>query len=120
MGQNGITYKIFVLKPEDKRPLGRPSPRWEDNIKMDIKGIVGGDANWFPMVQDSEAMKIQVTVFWIVTLCSDVVGYQRSERPCCLRLHGEEERKAAWFSETLVSYHITLASQPRRPLLGSA
>ena len=24
-------------KPEGKRPLVRPRPRWEDNIKMDIK-----------------------------------------------------------------------------------
>jgi hypothetical protein len=28
--------KIFVGKPEGKRPLGRPRLRWEDNIKMDL------------------------------------------------------------------------------------
>jgi hypothetical protein len=26
-----------VVKPEGKRPLGKPRHRWEDNIKMDIK-----------------------------------------------------------------------------------
>jgi len=30
-------YNILVGKPEGKRPLGRPSCRWEDNVKMDLK-----------------------------------------------------------------------------------
>ena len=29
-------YRVFVGKPEGKRPLGRPRCRWEDNIKMDL------------------------------------------------------------------------------------
>jgi hypothetical protein len=32
-------YNIFVGKPEGNRPLGRPRRRWEDNIRMDIRGI---------------------------------------------------------------------------------
>jgi hypothetical protein len=28
---------FLVGKPEGKRPLGRPRPRWEDNIKIDIE-----------------------------------------------------------------------------------
>jgi hypothetical protein len=31
------TYKILVEKPEEKRPLGRPRRRWEDNINMGLK-----------------------------------------------------------------------------------
>jgi hypothetical protein len=34
------------------------------------------------------AMKIQVAVFWVMTPCSDVVGYQRFGEPCCLHLQG--------------------------------
>ena len=26
-------------KPEGKRPLGRHSRKWEDNIKMDLRGV---------------------------------------------------------------------------------
>jgi hypothetical protein len=33
-------------------------------------------------------VKIQVEVFWVTTLCSVVVGYQRFRGPCCLHLHG--------------------------------
>jgi hypothetical protein len=40
MGETRNTYKILVRKPEGNRPLGRPSYRWEDNIRMDLK-LVG-------------------------------------------------------------------------------
>jgi hypothetical protein len=30
-------YRIFVGKPEEKIPLGRPRRRWVDNIKMDLR-----------------------------------------------------------------------------------
>jgi hypothetical protein len=29
-------YKILIVKPEWKRPLGRHRHRWEDNIKLDL------------------------------------------------------------------------------------
>jgi hypothetical protein len=29
-------YRVLVGKREGKRPLGRPKPKWEDNIKMDL------------------------------------------------------------------------------------
>jgi hypothetical protein len=32
--------------PEGKRPLGRPSHRWEDNIKMDLREKGIDWANW--------------------------------------------------------------------------
>jgi hypothetical protein len=33
-------YRVFVGKPEGKRPLRRPRRRWEDNIKMDLQEVV--------------------------------------------------------------------------------
>ena len=30
-------YRVLVGKPEGKKPLGMPSHRWEDNIKMDLQ-----------------------------------------------------------------------------------
>ena len=29
-------YRVLVVKPGRKRPLGRPRRRWEDNIKLDL------------------------------------------------------------------------------------
>jgi hypothetical protein len=39
MEESRNAYKILVGKPEGKRRLGRRRRRWEDNIKMDVKGI---------------------------------------------------------------------------------
>jgi hypothetical protein len=41
MGQKKNAYKIFVGKPKGKRTLGTPRLRWEDNINMDFKEILG-------------------------------------------------------------------------------
>jgi hypothetical protein len=32
-------YRIFVRKPDGKRPVGRPRHRWVHNIKMDLREI---------------------------------------------------------------------------------
>ena len=32
-------YRVLVDKHKGKRPLGRPSLRWEDNIKIDFREI---------------------------------------------------------------------------------
>jgi hypothetical protein len=40
------TYTILVVKPERKRPFGRPRCRWEDNIRMDIREIVWEVVDW--------------------------------------------------------------------------
>ena len=39
MGESGGVYRVLVGKLEEKRPLGRPRRRWEDNIKMDLQGV---------------------------------------------------------------------------------
>jgi len=36
MGEKRGVYRVLVVKPEGKRPLGRPRSRWEDNIKMGL------------------------------------------------------------------------------------
>jgi hypothetical protein len=45
-------YRIFVGRPEGKRPLGRPRHRWEVNIKMGLREIGIDGANWIPLAQD--------------------------------------------------------------------
>jgi len=35
-------YRVFVGKPEGKRPLGRPRRKWEDNIKKDLQEVRWG------------------------------------------------------------------------------
>jgi hypothetical protein len=52
MGEVRGVYSLLVGKPEEKRPLGRPIRRWENNIKMDLQEIVGCCGNWMELAQD--------------------------------------------------------------------
>jgi hypothetical protein len=45
-GQMRNVHKIFVGKPEGKRPLVRPKHRLENNIKVDRKGMGCGGVYW--------------------------------------------------------------------------
>jgi len=42
MGERRGVYRVLVGKPEGKRPLGRPSCGWEDNMKMDLQEVECG------------------------------------------------------------------------------
>jgi hypothetical protein len=42
MGEGRNVYRVSVEKPEGKRRLGKPRPRWEDGIKMDLRGTGWG------------------------------------------------------------------------------
>ena len=41
MGEGRGVHRVLVGKPEEKRPLGRPRRRWEDNIEMDLQEVRG-------------------------------------------------------------------------------
>jgi hypothetical protein len=43
-----------VGKPEEKKPLGRPRRRWEDNIKMDLREIGWGGMDFIDLAQDRD------------------------------------------------------------------
>jgi hypothetical protein len=46
--------RIFVGRPEGRRPLGRPRRSWEYNIKMDLQEVGWGGMNWIELAQDME------------------------------------------------------------------
>jgi len=49
-GRRGV-HRVLVVKPEGKRPLGRPRRRWEDNIKMDLKEMGCEGMDWIELDQ---------------------------------------------------------------------
>ena len=52
MGEGRGASKILTGKPTEKRPLGRPRRRWEDNIRMDLEEIGINVGNWVDSAQD--------------------------------------------------------------------
>jgi hypothetical protein len=49
-----------VGKPEGKRPLGGPSRRWENNVKMDHREMVCGGVGWIELTQDRDSWRALV------------------------------------------------------------
>ena len=45
-----------------KRPLGIPSHRWEDNIKMDLQAVGCGGMDWIELAQDRDRWRALVNV----------------------------------------------------------
>ena len=55
-----ICMCVCVVKPEGKRPLGRPRHRWEDNIKMDLEEVGGSCGDWMELAQDRDRWRALV------------------------------------------------------------
>jgi len=68
MGERRGVYKVLMVQPEGKRPLGRCRCRWEDNIKIDLQEVGCGGMDWIDLAQDGDgwwalvnaAMNLQV------------------------------------------------------------
>ena len=61
IGERKGLYRVLVGKPERKRPLGRPRPRWEGNIKMDLQEVGCGGMDWIELVQDRDRWRVLVS-----------------------------------------------------------
>jgi hypothetical protein len=60
MGEKRNACRLFVGKPEGKRPLGRPRCRWVDNIKMDLLEVGWGGVDWIGLAQDRDKWRALV------------------------------------------------------------
>jgi hypothetical protein len=65
-GERRGAYRALVGKLEGRRPLGRPSRRWEDNIKMDLREVGCGGADWIDLAQDSDRWRALVYTVMIL------------------------------------------------------
>jgi hypothetical protein len=54
LGDSRGVYRVLVLKPAGKRPLARPRPEWESNIKMDLLELGCWGMNWIELAQDRD------------------------------------------------------------------
>jgi hypothetical protein len=55
MGERRGIQSALMGKSEGKRPLGKPKPSWEDNMKMDHQELEwGGVMDWIDLAQDRD------------------------------------------------------------------
>jgi hypothetical protein len=61
MGEERGVYRVLVGKSEGRRPLGRPSRRWVDNIRMDLQEVGCGHMDWIGLAQDRDSWRTLVS-----------------------------------------------------------
>jgi hypothetical protein len=59
MGERRCAFTALVGKSEGSRPLERPSRRWENNIKMDLREI-GWGTDWIDLAQEMDRWRALV------------------------------------------------------------
>ena len=60
-GRGVGVYRVLLGKPEGRRPLGRPSCRWVDNIKMDLQEVGCGHMDWIGLAEDRDRWRTLVS-----------------------------------------------------------
>jgi hypothetical protein len=60
IGEARHAYRILLVKPEGKRPLGRPRRRWVDKIKMGLREIGWDGVDWIDLAQDRDLWRALV------------------------------------------------------------
>jgi hypothetical protein len=65
-GEKRNVYRLLVGKPEGKRPLGRPRPRWIDIIKMCLLEIGLSVVDWTGLAQDRYRWRAVVNAIMIL------------------------------------------------------
>ena len=54
MEEGRSAFKILTDTPAGKKPLGKPSRRWEDNIRMYLKEIGINTRSWVDLAQNRD------------------------------------------------------------------
>jgi hypothetical protein len=60
MGEGRGVFRVLVGKPEERRPLGRPKRRCEDNIKMGLQEVGCEGMDWIELAQDGVRWRVLV------------------------------------------------------------
>jgi hypothetical protein len=61
-GEKRDAYRISVVTPEGKRPLGRPRRRWEDNTRIDHREAGWSGIYWINLAQDRDQLRALVNM----------------------------------------------------------
>jgi len=61
MGEERGVYRVLLVKPEGRRPLGRARRRWVDNIRMDLQEVGCGYMDWIGSAQDRDKWRTLVS-----------------------------------------------------------
>jgi hypothetical protein len=90
IGEGRNVYRVFMGKPEGKRPLRRPQRRWEDGIKMNLREIGWGSVKLIHLAQDMDrwrALVYAVMTLQVLAPCNWLVSLWHYKKGQCLKQH---------------------------------
>ena len=61
MGEERGVCRVFVGKPEGRRPLERPRRRWVNNIRMDLQEVGCVYMDWIGLAKDRDRWRTLVS-----------------------------------------------------------
>ena len=65
-------YRVLVVKPQGRRPLGRPRRRWVDNISTDLQEVGCEYMDWIGLVQGRDSWRTLLSaVPALIRRCDD-------------------------------------------------
>jgi len=56
-----VVYRVFMGKPEGRRPLGRPRRRRMDNISTHLREMGCGYMDWIGLARDRDSWRTLVS-----------------------------------------------------------
>jgi len=68
-GRGEGVYRVLVVKPEGRSPLGRTRRRWAGNIGMEIQEVGCGYKDWIGLDKDTDRWRTLVSAvmnFWFL------------------------------------------------------
>jgi len=81
MGEERGVYRVWVGKPEGKRPLGRPRRRWMDNIRMNLREVGCGYMDWIGLAQDRDRWRTLVSAIMNLLVPCNAGNFLTSRKP---------------------------------------
>jgi len=81
MGEVRGVYRGLVGKSGEKRPLGRPRHRWEDNIKMDLQVVGCGGMDWIELAEDRDKWRELVNAVMNLRVVQNAGNFLISSKP---------------------------------------
>ena len=100
MGERRVVYKVLVGKPEEKRPLGRPKHRWEDNINVDLQAVGCGIMDWIELAQDRDRWQAIVNALMNLRVPKNAGNFLTSCKPVSFSIRTVFHRVSKNLSKT--------------------